>query len=86
MKKNIIVFGSNGNIGKYLVKDINIIGNILSPTSSECNLMKLKNINKFFKSIPKQKYIILYFATKVSKDKNDLRNYKSNLIMMKKIF
>ena len=85
MKKKIIIFGSRGNLGKYITPYLKKRNLVFSPSSSDCNLKKLLSIDSFFKKIPNEKYIIIYLATKVSKNKNNLKNYNSNILMIKNL-
>tara|TARA_B100000575_G_scaffold294639_1_gene312523 strand:+ start:9566 stop:10402 length:837 start_codon:yes stop_codon:yes gene_type:complete len=85
MKKKIIIFGSRGNLGKYITPYLKKRNLVFSPSSSDCNLKKLLSIDSFFKKIPNEKYIIIYLATKVSKNKNNLKNYNSNILMVKNL-
>lgn len=85
MKKKVIIFGASGNLGKNIAPILKKNNLIINPKSSECNLKKQISIINFFKSIPNEKYVIIYLATNVSKNKNNLNNYKTNLLMMKNL-
>ena len=85
MKKNIIIFGANGNVGKYIIPLLNKKNFLYFPTRTECDLKNSSSINKFFNQLPDKKYIILYLATKVSKNKENVNNYKANVVMLKNL-
>lgn len=85
MKKNIIIFGANGNVGKYIIPLLKKKNFVYFPTSTECDLKNSSSINKFFNQLPDKKYIILYLATKVSKNKENIHNYKANVVMLKNL-
>ena len=61
-KSKIIIFGSSGfigsNIKKYLLHKN--FSNIISPNSSECNLLKYNNLKKYFDKLYNHPEIIIY--------------------------
>ena len=85
MINQIIIFGGSRNIGQKIKNKLNKKYKVISPTSKECNLNKIKNISDFFKKISKNNYYIIYLANKFSENKNIKVNYEINLNMLKNL-
>ena len=81
-KSKIMILGSSGFIGKNIQKYLlnKKFSNIISPSSVECNLLKYRNLKKYFYELMDSPEIIIYSAglarSKISSKKNMDENNK----------
>jgi UDP-glucose 4-epimerase len=79
---DIIVLGSSGYIGSYLVNYFESRGiDVVSANSTNCNLLEDNSIQLFFKSLPKKKYLLIYLSVINRNDGDCFEGLQKNILM-----
>ena len=71
MKKNILIIGSSGYLGKKLKKILNKKYNLITPNKQKLNIAKIDKIKKYFKN---DIDFVINLSGQISNDKRLMKN------------
>ncbi len=81
---NIVIFGSSGFIGKYLLKYFDKEYNVVGLNSNDCNLLIIDEVNKIF-DLFNENTIIIFASSIVRTIENSFDSHKKNVLMAQNI-
>ena len=71
MKKNILIIGSSGYLGKKLKKNLSKKYNLITPNKKKLDITKLDNVKKYMKS---SIHLVINLSGQISKNKKIMEN------------
>ncbi len=71
MKKNILIIGSSGYLGKKLKNNLSKRYNLITPNKKELNIIKLDKIKKYFKN---NIDFVINLSGQISKNRKSMKN------------
>ena len=71
MKKNILIIGSSGYLGKKLKNNLSKRYNLITPDKKELNIIKLDKIKKYFKN---NIDFVINLSGQISKNRKSMKN------------